>query len=255
MNNQNTRETAGSFFSGPIEANKEPYLFIPLPLDTSDPNSQQPWSGFDPACTLQTGDGSQLPLQKTNIKRGGLYDGIQIAGDQWMRMACEEATASVRNGGGPFGAVLLQIDQESSRVLRYWKNHNQVTSMNDPTAHAEVMAIRSACHSLGVFHLGHIEKQHSQLPQEGLSSYCVLYASAEPCPMCFSAICWAKIPMLLFAATRFDTAVPGVDFSDEKIHAELSKQYSVRTVRVFQCTTDNSLDAFNLWKRSPQKPY
>jgi guanine deaminase len=255
MNNQNVQKTGSSFLSHPIDANKEPYHIIPVPLAANDPNCQQPWSGFDPACTLQTRGRPPLPLQKANIKTGGLYNGIQIAGDQWMRMACEEATASVRNNGGPFGAVLLQIDKDSSSVLRYWKNHNQVTSINDPTAHAEVMAIRSACNSLGVFQLGHIEKQDSKLPQEGASSYCALYASAEPCPMCFSAICWARIPLLFFAATRFDTAVPGVDFSDVEILSELSKPYCDRTLKVYQCTVGNSLDAFNLWKRSPKTPY
>ncbi len=251
-----SQNSAGSSrLSEPIDANGELFIFKPELLDASRTGHQQPWSGFNPACTLKNGDDDSLPLQKTNIKTGDIYDGIQIAGDHWMRMACEEAKSSVQNGGGPFGAVILQVDKGGNRVVRYWKNHNQVTSMNDPTAHAEVMAIRSACNSLGVFDLGTIEKAVSRLPQPGASSYCVIYSSAEPCPMCFSAICWARIPLLFFAATRFDTAVPGVDFSDEHIHNELSRPYSGRNVKVFQCTTDNSLDAFNLWKRTSKTPY
>jgi guanine deaminase len=139
--------------------------------------------------------------------------------------------------------------------LRYWKDHNQVTSTNDPTAHAEIAAVRSACNSLGVFDLGRIAKEKSKLPQPGKWSYCVIYSSVEPCPMCYSAIYWARIPMLFFAATRFDCSVKGVSFSDEEIYDELSKPYSERALKVFQCTTDNSLDAFNLWKRSPKTPY
>jgi guanine deaminase len=254
MNNQNSKEVE-SYFSDPIEGTGETYGFNPELIDTDNPNYCQPWSGFDSASTLKAGDVQPLPAQKSNIKTGSLYDGIEIQGDKWMHIACDEATASVQRGGGPFGAVVLQIDEDNGRVLRYWKAHNQVTAISDPTAHAEVMAIRSACNSLGVFNLGYIEREKSRLSQPGAVSSCIIYASAEPCPMCFSALCWARIPVLFFAATRFDTAAPGVDFSDKHIHEELSRPYSDRTLKVFQCTTDNSLDAFNLWKRTPKTPY
>jgi guanine deaminase len=222
-----------SFLSDPIEAAGELYEFNPVAVDNNRAGSRQ----------------------KANIKKGNLYSGIQIEGDKWMHRACEEAMTSVKNGGGPFGAVLLQIDRESSRIVRYWVGRNRVTLINDPTAHAEILAIRSACHSLEIFNLGRIEKEHSRLPQPGALSYCVMYASAEPCPMCYSALCWAKIPRLFFAATRFDIAVKGVDFSDEKIHAEVSKPYSERALKVYQCAIDNSLDALNLWKKSANTPY
>lgn len=254
--NKLPRLKAVSSLSNPIETIAEKYLFKPESIASNRANYRQPWNGFVPACTLDNhGDSHALPIQKANIKVNGLYKGIQIIGDKWMRMACDEAKKSVENQGGPFGAVLLQIDVDSSQVIRYWVNHNQVTSINDPTAHAEVMAIRSACQSLGVFNLGRIEKENSLLPQPGAISYCVIYSSAEPCPMCYSAIFWANISTLFFAATRSDSSVEGVDFSDEKIYNELSKPYSERTLRAYQCTTDNSLDAFNLWKRSPKTPY
>jgi guanine deaminase len=250
------KESSETYLSDPIEISGERFSFTPDFIDMNQANYQQPWNGFAPACTLENqNDSEALPLQKANIKIKGLYKGIQVAGDKWMHMACAEAKKSVENHGGPFGAVLLQIDVESSQIVRYWVNHNKVTSIHDPTAHAEVMAIRSACHCLGVFNLGHIAKKESLLPQPGAISYCVIYSSAEPCPMCYSAICWANISTLFFAATRSDSSVEGVNFSDEKIYNELSKPYSERTLKAYQCTTDNSLDAFNLWKRSPKTPY
>lgn len=193
---------------------------------------------------------THFPLQKANIKVNHIYDNIERNDDAWMQLACDTARNSVEAKGGPFGAIILQIDKETNQIIRYWKNHNQVTLINDPTAHAEVMVIRSACKSLGVFNLGEIKQEDSLLDQPGKISYCILYSSTEPCPMCYSAICWANIPVLLFAATRFDAAAEGVNFSDEEIYDELAKPYPKRKTKVYQCTTDNSLDAFNLWKRS-----
>jgi tRNA(Arg) A34 adenosine deaminase TadA len=73
--------------------------------------------------------------------------------------------------------------------------------------------------------------------------------------MCFAAIAWARLGTLVFAATRHDAAAPGVDFSDAAIYAELAKPYHQRSIKTYQATTDISLDAFNLWKRSPKTPY
>lgn len=187
-------------------------------------------------------------MESKNIKTDSIYNGIEINGDKWINIACEEAVNSVKQGGGPFGALILQIDSDSGRIIRYWVNHNQVTAANDPTAHAEVMAIRSACKSLGVFNLGEIKKGESLLIQPGESSFCVIYSSGEPCPMCYSAICWSGVKYLYFAATRFDAAVEGLNFSDEEIYNELALPYNERKIAVYRCKTDNSLDAFNLWK-------
>jgi tRNA(Arg) A34 adenosine deaminase TadA len=237
------------YYSDPVMV-KETIIYQ-IPPEFTNTNSYQPWNGYEPPCTLQNSDECQyFPVQTANIKVNDTYSGIERGTDQWMDLACNTAHNSIHENGGPFGAVILQIDQETNQIIRYWKNHNQVTLVNDPTAHAEVMTIRSACKSLGVFNLGDIKKEDSLLDQPGEISYCIIYSSAEPCPMCYSAICWANIPFLLFAATRYDAAVQGVNFSDEEIYNELANPYPDRNIKVYQCTTNNSLDAFNLWKRS-----
>lgn len=195
------------------------------------------------------------PLQQRNSKRGCFYEGIEVNSNKWIELACEIAFDSVKNEGGPFGAVLLQIDDETDKVIRYWKSSNKVTQLSDPTAHAEVIAIRSACSSLGVFNLGLIEKDESKLPQVGDSSHCEIYSSCEPCPMCYAAIHWAGIPNLYFAATRFDAEAPGLNFSDAEIYADLEKPYKSRKIKACQCSTSNSLDAFNLWKNIEKTEY
>jgi len=240
---------APAHLSTPTEVEGQEYEFKPVPLVSGGVDYHQPWSGYAPKCTLEDQeDCKYYPVQTANIKVNGIYSGIEVEGDRWMQLACLAARESVEEKGGPFAALILQIDNCTDQILRYWINHNQVTSALDPTAHAEIMAIRSACASLGVFDLGSIRKDESKLTQPGDLSHCVIYSSAEPCPMCYAAICWANIPMLLFAATRFDAATQGVDFSDEAIYEELSRPYSDRFVRVYQCTVDNSLDSFNLWK-------
>jgi tRNA(Arg) A34 adenosine deaminase TadA len=101
--------------------------------------------------------------------------------------------------GGPFGAVIVQ----GGRIIG--RGANQVTVINDPTAHAEVVAIREACRLLGTFHLG----------------TCELYSSCEPCPMCLAAILWARLDRIYFALTRQDAAAMG--FDDEQFYRELTK--------------------------------
>ncbi|UCH96544.1 MAG: nucleoside deaminase [Candidatus Aminicenantes bacterium] len=241
----------------PIPVSGEKYHGPPPSLVIEDTTKYiQPWSGFVPKCTLENHeDCKYFPVQTSNIKVEDVYEGIERESNKWMEMACEEAKSSVTCKGGPFGAVIVQVDDETGEILRYWRNHNHVTLWNDPTAHAEVTTIRSACQALGVFDLGKIEKSKSKLPQTGKYSHCEIYSSAEPCPMCFAAISWAGIPALYFAATRYDAAQQGVDFSDEEIYSELKRQYKDRKMKVYQCTTSNSLDAFNLWKRSKKIPY
>jgi tRNA(Arg) A34 adenosine deaminase TadA len=172
-----------------------------------------------------------------------------------MEMACLMAVESVNEGGGPFGAVLVQIDDETNEVIRYWKSHNRVTQLTDPTAHAEVMAIRSACRSLGIYDLGHIHKEESILSQPGSTSHCELFSSCEPCPMCYSALFWARIPVLYFAATRFDASAPGVGFSDKELYDELAIPYTERKTKVYQCECPTASEAFRLWEISDKKEY
>lgn len=189
-------------------------------------------------------------LNGSQIDKPHVYEGITVTPNHWVEMVCEEAKASVERGGGPFGAVLLQIEDETNEVIRYWRDHNHVTEYRDPTAHAEISVIRSACHELGVHNLGEIRKNESMLPQKGDTSHCEMYSSCEPCPMCYAAVMWARIPVLVFSATRHDAAQPGVEFSDEEIYDELKKVYKERSIKVYQAVSVNSLKAFELWKRS-----
>jgi tRNA(Arg) A34 adenosine deaminase TadA len=129
-----------------------------------------------------------------------------------------------QGGGGPFGAVVVKDGQILSRG---W---NQVTGANDPTAHAEVMAIREACRVLQTFHL------------EG----CDIYASCEPCPMCLGAIYWARCSRLYYAATRSDAAAAG--FDDELIYQELALPPAARRLPSLQLLREAALPAFGAWR-------
>lgn len=210
----------------------------------------QPWSGYIPPCHFQDCNlDKHFPCQTSNIKVKGVYDEVEVESNKWIELACQEAKESVEEGMGPFGAVIVQIDDESGHVIRYWKNHNHVTGDCDPTAHAEITAIRTACSELGVFNLGKINKDEAKLPQRGEYSHCEIYSSCEPCPMCMSAIYWAKIPVVVFAATRYDASQQGLGFQDEELFIELQKAYKDRKIRIYQASCPNSLDAFNLWKR------
>lgn len=149
----------------------------------------------------------------------------------------QEAIRLSRHGmqegaGGPFGCVIVKDNQI---IGRGW---NQVTSTNDPTAHAEVVAIRDACRSLGSYQL------------EG----CEVYASCEPCPMCFGAIYWARPSKLYFANTRQDAAAAG--FDDALIYEELELPFNRRRIITECLGRDEALQVFEEWKRKTDKtPY
>lgn len=184
------------------------------------------------------------------------YAGIEAGDDPWIRLACAEAVESVRAGGGPFAAVLLQVDDASGAIVRHWVERNHVTQWSDPTAHAEICAIRAAARNLGVVHLGRIDQGAARLPQPGPTSHGVLYASTEPCPMCYGAIAWARIPVLVFAATRFDAAGDGVDFLDAALHDAVARPYRDRPGMVVRrAVTPGARDAFALWRESETIPY
>lgn len=212
-------------------------------------------------CASDAADSSHLyPCQQHNLKHEGLYQGIEVGHNRWIHMACDEAHRSVQEGGGPFGAVIVQIDNDSNHVIRFWRCRNQVTKHLDPTAHAEVSAIRTVAKELGVFNLGEIRREDPslRLPQPCEVSRCEIYSSCEPCPMCYAAIRWARIDTIVFAATRYDAAEPGVGFSDLELYQELDTPYADRHktgLRVFQATTSNALDAFNLWKNTEKVAY
>ena len=150
-----------------------------------------------------------------------------------MREAIELAVRAVRRGmGGPFGALVVR---KGKVVGRGW---NRVTSANDPTAHAEIVAIRAACRRLGAFRLGD----------------CELYASSEPCPMCLSAIYWARIPRFYCGGTHRDAARAG--FDDERIGREVARPARRRGIRMEPLLRAEALVAFAEWRRKSNKvPY
>lgn len=142
-----------------------------------------------------------------------------------MEIAIEEALQGMKNNeGGPFGAVVVRNGEIISRA------HNEVVKSNDPTAHAEVTAIRRASSILGRFDL----------------SDCEIYSSCEPCPMCFAAIHWAKIKKLYYGATRGDAA--NIDFDDQYIYDVINGTAIELQVEVLQIDREESLKPFREWK-------
>ena len=147
--------------------------------------------------------------------------------DSWMRRAIELAIENVRAAqGGPFGAVIVQ----DGRILA--EGTNLVTSNNDPTAHAEIVAIRGACRTLGRFHL----------------TGCEIYTSCEPCPMCLGAIYWARLEKVFFGGTRAEAAAAG--FNDELIYDELATPVADRRLPMVQLMRDDALRAFDVWRQA-----
>lgn len=131
--------------------------------------------------------------------------------------------------GGPFGAVVVK---DGNLISEGW---NTVTTDNDPTAHAEVNAIRKACKNLNTFKL------------EG----CVIYVNAEPCPMCLSAIYWARIDKIYYAGTRYD--VSNIDFDDSFIYDEINKPINERKMPMEQIGRELCLDTLAKWKHLGDK--
>lgn len=147
-----------------------------------------------------------------------------------MARAIQLSIDNVHSGrGGPFGAVVVK---DGAIVA---EGANQVTSTNDPTAHAEVLAIREACKNLGVFDL------------EG----CEIYTSCEPCPMCLGAIYWARLSRIHFANAAADASRIG--FDDSLIYRELAKPPSQRTIPMVQTMREEALAAFRAWEDRPNK--
>ncbi len=142
---------------------------------------------------------------------------------EFMRKAISLAEESVKNGGGPFGAVIVKDDKIVA------EGNNLVTSSNDPTAHAEVVAIRRACEALESYQL----------------EDCVLYTSCEPCPMCLGAIYWARPKAIYYANDRNDAAHIG--FDDELIYQEINKKPESRVIPMYQLLADEAIKAFQMW--------
>ncbi len=148
----------------------------------------------------------------------------------FMQQALDLARHGIEQGhGGPFGAIVVV---ENQIVGRGW---NQVIQRNDPTAHAEVLAIRSACEALGRFHL------------EGAT----LYATCEPCPMCLGALYWAHIEHLVYAATAEDAAAFG--FDDYRIRQALQQPLTQQPLQLHQHGREASLALFQQWQTSSKR--
>ena len=146
-----------------------------------------------------------------------------------MREAIRLADESVRNGGGPFGAVIVK----NNTIIA--GSSNSVTLDNDPTAHAEVNAIRKACRLLKTFDL----------------SGCTIYTSCEPCPLCLGAIYWSRIDRIYYGNTRKDAR--DIDFADDFIYDELERPMEERTVPIVPLLRDEALHSFRLWSEKEDK--
>jgi guanine deaminase len=148
----------------------------------------------------------------------------------FMARAIQLSLDNVHSGrGGPFGAVVVK----DGAVIA--EGSNQVTSTNDPTAHAEVVAIREACRNLALFDL------------EG----CEIYCSCEPCPMCLGAIYWARLSRIYFANADEDASRIG--FDDSLIYRELAQPHSQRKIPTIQMMREEALEAFRAWQNKPNK--
>ena len=150
--------------------------------------------------------------------------------EKFMREAIRLSIENVTSGnGGPFGCVIVKNGEIIARGV------NNVTSHNDPTAHAEVTAIRNACKELGTFQLDD----------------CEIYTSCEPCPMCLGAIYWARPNKMFYANTKKDAA--DIEFDDDFIYKEMELPYEDRKLPTSQMLRDEALEAFKTWSDSQNK--
>ncbi len=148
---------------------------------------------------------------------------------KYMELAIELSIANIHNGGGPFGAVIVKEDEIIAACA------NSVVPSNDPTAHAEVNAIREAAQKLGSYDL----------------SGCDIYASCEPCPMCLGAIYWARISRLFYANTKDDAGKIG--FDDSFIYSEIELPHQERRLLTVQMDKTRAIEAFQMWERKEDK--
>lgn len=148
---------------------------------------------------------------------------------EFMQQAIELSKENVLNGGGPFGAVIVR----DGKVIA--TGTNRVTANNDPTAHAEVNAIRSACAKEGRFKL------------EG----CTCYTSCEPCPMCLAALYWAGVERIFYGNTKDDAKA--INFDDSFIYDEIAKPYAKRAIPIINIMREEAISAFKMWEKSEDK--
>jgi guanine deaminase len=149
--------------------------------------------------------------------------------DGFMSKAIAMSIENVACGGGPFAALVVKNGEIVGSGV------NQVTATNDPTAHAEIVAIRAACHALNAFQL------------DG----CDIYTTCEPCPMCLGAIYWARPARVFFANTREDAK--DIGFDDEFIYQQIALPFEERSIPLIPMSRDEALEAFRLWNDKPDK--
>lgn len=150
--------------------------------------------------------------------------------DKYMKISVDEAYEGMRKGdGGPFGAVIVK----NGKIIA--RGHNEVLKTNDPTAHAEVVAIRKACKLLKRFDL----------------SDCEIYSSCEPCPMCFATVHWAKMKKLYYGCTRKDAA--NIGFDDKFIYDVIKGKSKHKQVQVINTNRDECLGPFKEWSAKIDK--
>jgi tRNA(Arg) A34 adenosine deaminase TadA len=150
--------------------------------------------------------------------------------EYFLKAAVQLSAKNVQsNVGGPFGAVIVQ----NGRIIA--RGVNLVTAHNDPTAHAEVVAIRKACKKLKTFEL----------------SNCILYTSCEPCPMCLASAYWARVEAIYFANNRMDAAAIG--FSDQDIYEEFLKELAERQIPIFEIPLNEAKEVFDRWNKNNLK--
>lgn len=150
--------------------------------------------------------------------------------NEFMKAAIAMASKGMNsNAGGPFGAVVVRNGEIISA------GHNEVTSTNDPTAHAEVVAIRKACEKLGTFQLDD----------------CEIYTSCEPCPMCLGAIYWARPSKVYYACNQQDAA--NIDFDDQFIYDEIDKEIHARKINFIPLLREEALQLFKDWSEKMDK--
>ncbi len=149
--------------------------------------------------------------------------------ERFMQMAIDLSVENIDNGGGPFGAVIVKNGVVVATGV------NRVTANNDPTAHAEVSAIRAACAKLQNFKL------------EG----CTVYSSCEPCPMCLSALYWAGVERICFGNTKSDAK--DIDFDDSFIYDQIALPYAQRFIRIDHFMRSRAIRAFQKWHEKTDK--
>ena len=160
-----------------------------------------------------------------------LAESVQVSAEdaKFMEMAIRLSEENIDTGGGPFGAVIVRDGEVIATGT------NRVVPNNDPTAHAEVMAIRSACEKLGTFQL----------------TDCTVYSSCEPCPMCLSALYWAGVKRICYGNTKDDAK--DINFDDSFIYDQLELKYDERSIKCEHFMRQEALEAFRKWEQKEDK--